>query len=239
MAGRKENRAVFVWYWFIGLRGKVYEWRAVVFGGREANDVFKQDVKMLMAGIEFPETLEPVAGPVGIPSVPAFSEQRGKDFDKEKKITSIGFTATKPEGVSVIDFDPQHGTPNLRLAWETRSEDGQQYLYFDVQSYPTQPGARDPEGQLLSQREGTWRDAVDGAKIISKGKTAGFKDKWSKAKGLGYEFTGTHRDKPYTERGWIVSYKKYTYWIRVQYGGEDAEKAFSKLFKKLKKSVRF
>ena len=156
----------------------------------------------------------------------------------KKKITSVGFKAEKPDFMSKLEFDAGKYNPTLRLAWEKRSEEGQKYLYFDAQSWPFDVRQKDPETSKIAGREGQWREAVEGAVTKAKGNDISFKSKWSKGKGFGYEFTGSFHGVPFVEKGWVVHYKKYMYWVRIQLGGDGAEAYFKSEIKKLKRALK-
>ena len=163
---------------------------------------------------------------------------RGDSVGDERKYTSGGFTAVKPPEMASIQFGEQKH-PNLRYAGEMRSEDKQQYFYFDIHSFPLRGNERKMDEEIVKQREMQWKEVAHNPDTVKRGRSPGFKDKLGRGKGLGYEFRGFVDDVPYVERGYVVKYKKYMYWVRFQFGGEGAEKAFGKLKKKILKDVKF
>ncbi len=240
--GRDENQPadiVTIRFYWVRLKNLFYEFRTIIQGGRAAAATLTPAVDNMMGGIEFLDTVEAVLGPVGIPSVAPSNLVHADGLGEEKDLTSVGFTAKKPDFMAALDFDPQHGTPNLRLAWEARSKDKQKYLYYDVQSFPYDPGMKDPEKQLVEQREGAWLQLVESPQTKGRGDEVSHKDRLGRAKGLGYEFTGTFAGNPFKEIGWAVRYKKYLYLVRIQLGGDKAEDEFKKEIRKLERCLDF
>ncbi len=238
MAGRKAENVRFFVLYVLGLKGRVYECHVRADGGRRAFSTFQNDVKELMAGIEFLDTAEWITGPAGVQGVPPFSIARGDSVDEERDYTSVGFTVVKPEGMaSLAPSERKH--PNLRYAWEMRTEDKQKYFYFDIHSFPLRGNEGDMDEEIVKQRELQWKEIAQNPETVKRGRTPWFKDRLGRGKGLGYEFVGFIDDVPFLERGYVVKYKKYLYWVRFQFGGKGAEKQFSKLQKTIAKSIKF
>ncbi len=237
MAGWKDREMHYRVWNFVVLQRFQYELQLDMYGWKDARVIFAGAAKDIVASLQFLDTTEWITGPAGIPEVPPFNQSRGTGEGKEEDVTSLGFTAKKPEDMSSL-LDPG-GRGDLKVAWEVRSEDKQSYLYFDVASIAYQPNMKDPEQSYIDQRANTWKDAVASPEVNTKGKANSFKDKWGRGKGLGYEFTGTLRDAPFSERGYVVRYKQYIYVIRIQLGGKNAEHTFSSVLRDLKRAVKF
>ena len=131
--------------------------------------------------------------------------------------------------------------PNVLFVLEARTEDGSAYMYVDVMSFETAALAQNsqkPE-DFIDDRALAWEEQASGGVKLRKGrKTKGpkhFKAKWGKAKGIGYRFEAQFFDQPFVENGYLVRHKQRTYFIKEQYGGEDAEKKFKKTLKALQK----
>ncbi|MHC5010434.1 MAG: hypothetical protein ACYTG6_05700 [Planctomycetota bacterium] len=241
LVGSREGAVVYFRLYAAMLKEERYHWECVLSGGREVDDVYKTALRDLMKGVEFLDTTQAVRGPIGIAGIPDHGSERGFGEGETKTITSVGFSIKKPPEMREINYTPGQVDPNLRLAWETRSEDGQAYLYFDVQTFDAQAlqRANQSEEDLVKARAGQWMEAAQDATTIAKGDEAWFRDRLGRGRGVGYEFRGTLQGAPFVERGYIVKYKKYVYWIRFQYGGEDAEEFFRKLIRTLSKAVKF
>ena len=241
VGGEQKSMARVFRAYGVGLKGRRYVWEVILTGDGTVDDVYKPHLKKLMAGVEFIDTFVWARGPLAIPGVPGHDQDRGRFADEEKKITSMGFTAKKPKGMSQLSFESGHTGGSLRIAWEKRSEDKTAYLYFDVQSWPQKNTrqVKDFDQSKIKEREGQWREHAGSPNTIKKGKTPYFKTSYGKGKGLGYEFTGYLGEMPYKEMGYVVEYKKYVYWIRYQLGGEKADKIFAKDLKVLKKAIKF
>lgn len=241
MVGTKDGRVRYFRLYAVGLKGERYVWEVLLEGDGSVDDDFKRPVKNLLDGVEFIDKTTWIRGPLAVPGVPSHDRERGSDVGKAKDVQSMGFKVTKPEEMAIISFKPENTGGNLRLAWEMRTEDKQAYFYFDVQTWSERSlqRQRNPYEEMVRQREGQWKEHAGSPDTIAKGKTAWFKSKFGRGKGLGYEFTGYLDDAPFIEYGFIVKYKKYVYWIRFQFGGENAEKIFSKTFRALKKALKF
>lgn len=241
MVGWKDGLVRYFQVYAIGLQGQAYEIQAVLTGDGSVDDDFKKDVREMLKSIEFLDTTIWVRGPATIPGVRSFDRDRGKYAGEEKEFKLLGFEAVKPEEMASLEFNPGETGGGLRLAWEMRSDDKQSYLYFDVQSWGKDILLKNKDffEERIKEREGQWQADVTSPTTVTKGKEAFFKARYGKGKGLGYEFKGYLGQVPFVEQGFLVEYKKYVYWIRYQFGGEDAEKAFSKTLKELKKAIKF
>jgi hypothetical protein len=241
VGGETQNKVRVFRVYAVGLKGRRYVWEVILTGDGMVDDVFKKPLKALMDGVEFIDTFVWARGPLAIPGVASHSQDRGSYADEEKEFILMGFEAEKPKGLSHLSFESANTGGNLRLAWEKRSDDKTAYLYFDVQSWPQKEvrEVRDWDVGKVKEREGQWLEHASSPSTVSKGKEPWFKSRFSKGRGLGYEFTGYLGELPYTEYGYVVEYKKYVYIIRIQLGGKDAEKIFSKDLKALKKSLKF
>ena len=239
MAGTtEEGHARYLRIYAVVLKDTIYRWEVSLTGDRNVNDDFSEAVKELMKTVEFLNTTTWVRGPLAIRAVAPYDLERGTGVGKERPVRSMGFTAKKPKPFASVEFATG---ANWRLAWEMRSEDKQKYLYFDVQTWSERSlqGVRNFAEDRIKQREGEWKEGVDSAQTIKKGKTPYFKASFGKGKGLGYEFKGFLGEVPFIERGFVVKHKKYWYWFRYQIGGEDAEKIFKKEIKALRKAIKF
>ena len=167
------------------------------------------------------------------------SQDRGSYADEEKEIHPHGLRGREAQGPGAPLVRVREHGGNLRLAWEKRSDDKTAYLYFDVQSWPAEGGpgrsATGTWGRSRSARASGWSTPARPTRS-ARARTPWFKSRFSKGRGLGYEFAGYLGELPYTEYGYVVEYKKYVYSIRIQLGGKDAEKIFSKDLKALKKA---
>jgi hypothetical protein len=65
------------------------------------------------------------------------------------------------------------------------------------------------------------------------------KGSFGKAKGLTYEFAGHLGEEPAIEEGYVVKYKNWMLWIKMQYIGKDAQRAMKDLAKDVKKGLKF
>ncbi|MCA9314160.1 MAG: hypothetical protein H6806_06705 [Planctomycetes bacterium] len=240
----------------VNLRGILYTWWFVIDG--YAPDRLKQFqplLSKLMAGVRFPENTDYVPGPL-IPTdgLATFSGKRGKAKDEEKKYEISGFswtarstrsaggyTATdgwvfkKPPGLAELLV----GERGLQLALETRSEDGQCYIYYSVWAEATarlQNEKREPEA-IIDDHAKSWLSTLgDTAKASKSGKSPYFRGgSYEGEKGLKYEFTATVDGVPYTEEGYVIDHKQTTYWVRIQLGGKNAEKVLKDELKAIKK----
>ena len=235
----------------VTLRGWLYRWYFLITGAeKDRFQQFQPLINELMAGVRFPENVDYVAGPlVATDGLATFGGKRGEDVDKEKEYKRAGyswstqsgyagtkgFTFEKPEGLAFLGG----GERGLQVAVEGRSDDGQAYVYFSVWTEATgrmQNEGRDEE-MVVDDHAKAWLSSLgESARCSKSGKLPYFKNgAFEGAKGLKYEFTATYNDKPYVEEGYVVKQRQNTYWIRLQFGGDNAEKKLSKLIKAIKK----
>lgn len=242
LKGKTEKGAyITVTHYWVALRGEVYRIQTVAQGSRGCEQKFTAAVSDLLGGISFPEETEPVAGPIA-GAVPFHVIPRGNYLTKEYTVKAPLIEVLKPEGFGKLT---NLNDPNLHFAFETRSEDGTAYYYLDVGSY---------ENAALSQqqikleswvedRATAWETAATGNVKLRKGrKTKGAlhsKAKWAKASGIGWRFEAEFYENPFVEYGYYVRHKKYTYVIREQFGGVDAEKKFKSARKALLKKWKW
>jgi hypothetical protein len=238
-------------YFEVVLRGWLYRWYFWIQGYEpDRLKQFQEPIQKLMAGVHFPESVNFVEGPlIATDGLATFGGKRGDDVDKEKEYNRAGYSWSskggysgskglsfkKPEGLAYLGG----GERGLQLAVEGRSEDGQAYIYFSVWTEAT--GRLQNEGRseesIVDDHAKAWLSTLGDSALCSKsGKTPYYKNgAFEGAKGLKYEFTATYDDKPYVEEGYVVKQRQNTYWIRIQFGGENAEKKLGKLFKAIKK----
>jgi len=238
------------------LRGWIYRWYFLIEGYE--GDRFKQFqpfLNGLFGGIHFLENTEFVPGPlIGTDGIATFSGKRGTAKDEEKKYEISGFSWTAPSNRSRGGYTPtdgwvfkkppglaeiHQGERGLQLALETRSEDGQSYIYYSIWAEATarlQNEKREPE-MIIDDHAKSWLSTLgDGAKCSKSGKAPFFRPgSYEGEKGLKYEFTATVDGVPYTEEGYVIDRKQTTYWVRIQLGGKDAEKALKSELKAIQK----
>jgi hypothetical protein len=239
MVGVKEGSVRFFRLYVALLKGSLYQWGVVMEGDADVDDLFKEEIKQMIGGVEFLDTAEPVRGPFAVPGVPHDVATRGKPGDG-KEIRYGGFGAKRPKELNAIDITPGTTENGFQLGWETRSDDGKAYLYFDVVSIKEQELKQAKLGleDLVKNRESNWRQDFPGGTTVTKGKNAWFPDTFARLKGLGYRFTGSKNDVPYVETGWFVEGKSLIYGFRLQYGGTDAEKTLEKIAKAIEKAIK-
>jgi hypothetical protein len=242
MAGpRGERTTGFFLLYCVALKAERYVWDVQIEGGGDAMDAFKDCLQALMKGVHFVDTTEPVRGPMGVNAVAAATTARGIDVGKETEVNNApGLKAKKPKDLAEVVYQPE-ADPGLRFAWETRSADGQAYLYFDVHRYTAKELADQKRSieSIVTDRETDWKTASKGDSVtVAKGKEPHYKDTFGAGKGVGYRFRGNLGDIPYVEQGWVVEAKQAVFWIRVQFGGKDAEKTMDPVFKGIKKALK-
>lgn len=235
-----ENKTVRVFVLMVvTLKQVMYDWQVVMMGGKDVQRVWGEHVAALFNAVEFPDTVEPVAGPLAVDGVGPFGGARGHSLEKEIDRPLPGASAKKPKGVAEIPLEG--GDPATRLTWEARSADGKAYLWFDVRgwSMTEQAVARRKLEDWVSDREGQWKAGAGSDALTGKGKQAWSDGSFGTAKGLTYRFTGSLREHPFVEQGWVVKAKGSVLFFRVQFGGANAEKTMDSLFKAMKKGVKF
>jgi hypothetical protein len=222
------------------LRERQYEWRVVLEGGRDVLSAWGKPLGALFDAVEFPNTVEPVSGPLGVAGIGATPSSQGHSVDKEVEQAIPGGSAKKPKGVASVPWEG--GDSAQRLAWEARSADGMAYLFFDVRGWnlSEQAVARRKLEEWVSDREGEWRTASGSEAVtVTKGKEAWFDGSWGAAKGVAYRFTGSGAGgHPFVEQGWVVKTKGSVMFLRAQFGGENAEKLMDAAWKAIKKGVK-
>lgn len=241
MAGARDKVVTYFILIFVTLKNTRYEWQVRLEGGRDVLQTWGKPLGALMDGVEFPDTKESVRGPVAVEAVRSHNMPRGHSADKETETPAAGIQAKKPKGLYAVPYEGG-ADPQLRLAWEARSADGQAYIYFDVHGYPlNQQGQKNLTAEeVITQRESQWKtNAGDDAITITKGKVPHFKAAFGGADGLGYRFTGSLAGHPFVEQGWVVSSKNNLLWLRVQFGGAGAEKTMDAQWKAIKKGIKF
>jgi hypothetical protein len=129
----------------------------------------------------------------------------------------------------------------MRLTWEGRSADGQAYLWFDVRSWSLSDTAvqRRKLEDWTTDRESQWKAGAGSDAFVGKGKQSWSDGSFGTAKGLTYRYTGSLRDVPFVEQGWVVKAKGSVLFLRAQFGGPNAEKAMEPLMKAIKKGIKF
>jgi hypothetical protein len=239
LAGGEDKRVKVFVFVVVALQQTLHEWRVQMVGGRDVAKVWGEAVAALFNGIEFPNTTEPVAGPLVVDGIGPFSGARGHSLDKEVERPIPGATAKKPKGVAEIPVEGND--PTLRLTWEARSTDGQAYLWFDVRSWSLtdRAVAQRKLEDWVTDREGQWKAGAGSDAFVGKGKQSWSDGSFGSAKGLTYRYTGSLRDVPFAEQGWVIKAKNSVLFLRAQFGGVNAEKTMEPLFKAIKKGVKF
>ncbi len=238
VAGKVKDTYATIIETAVALDVKLYRWVAVVRGERDCHLHFIKPIDEILAGVHFPKTTETVAGPIAGP-VAAHVVERGKRKGKHFNLLAPGVKVRKPKNMAQIDEGLQD--EEIRFALETRTEEGDAYLYCDLRVY--EKAKMTEQGRklihLLDERAQQWlADAGSGAKLSSTGadeppKKSGF---WASAKGLVYEFTAELNGHPFVEKGWIVTKGKRVFFIRFQFGGKDAEDKLESTFKSIEKN---
>lgn len=228
------------------LRGEWYLIRAVGTGHTDAYKHLAPVVGKALRGIKFITTQEDQRGPLLIQSVPDFASERGEHKGEEREYTLPGIQFEKPAWMAKI---PAGGSMERELRWagEGRTEDGKEYMYFDISTWqlniPNTP-RKQPE-EVIENRIEEWKAGAGPEALLSKkGKPPFYKrGNFGRGKGLYYKFTGHLQETPFTEEGWVVEWKQHLLRFRVQYsGGPDAlkkNKELKAMFKDIRKGVDF
>jgi hypothetical protein len=168
--------------------------------------------------------------------------------EHESKLTKAhGFTLTKPPAFSMLkiegkDPDAQYaGRQALWYAAEARKDGA--YAFFSISMFPQeafmdQRPPKEPE-TMVDEVESAWKNVAMDPVTRGKGDKNRTKGSFRGAAGSTYEFRGTLRGVPYVERGWMVKFGQRWFLVRTQYGGKDAEAAFTAEMTALTKSVKF
>jgi hypothetical protein len=239
LAGGEDKVArVFVLV-IVTLQQTMYEFRVQMIGGKDVMRTWGEPVGALIGGIEFPNTTEPIAGPLAVEGIGVFSGPRGHSIDKEVERPLPGATAKKPKGLAEIPIEGND--PTMRLTWEARSADGQAYLWFDVRSWSLTDTAvqRRKLEDWMTDRESQWKAGAGSDAFVGKGKQSWSDGSFGTAKGLTYRYTGSLRDVPFVEQGWVVKAKNSILFLRAQFGGANAEKTMEAQMKAIKKGIKF
>lgn len=223
----------------VTLKQTMYEFQVLMQGGKDVMRTWGEPVAALFNGIEFPDTSEPVAGPIAVDGIGPFGGARGHSLDKEVERPIPGATAKKPKGVAEIPVEGND--PTLRLSWEARSADGQAYFWFDIRSWANTDRAvqqRKLEDWVVD-RESQWKAGAGSDAFVGKGKQSWTDGSFGSAKGVTYRYTGSLREVPFVEQGWVVKGKNGVLFLRAQFGGANAEKTMDGVFKAVKKGIKF
>ncbi len=241
MDGEDRNGAATVLMFCSVLRGELYiVWNKMV----GHTDAYKQLAPLIgdaIGGIRFLNTKEAIKGPL-LGAVPEFAAARGEAVKEERQYVGPGFTFDKPEGMARLVV---HDSMNqeIRHACEGRSEDENSYVYFEIRSYklniPNTPNI-DPE-EVVKKRMQDW-EAGAGAEADTGKNSRGIAWKngsFNGAKGITYEFKGSLNGQPFVEEGWVVKHKSNLFSVRLQLGGEGADKTLKDHVKALKKGLKW
>lgn len=244
MEGKIRGGPATYLYFQKSLKGELYSLRVLVRGHVDRMKQFNKPLGQLLKGLRFVDTKEPQAGPL-LTIVPDFAAKRGSGLGKEKNFNGPGYTFKKPKFMAKVNADRSLLSMNrdFKNAFEGRSEDGEAYLYFEIRNYKlniSNTPNPDPE-KFVEKRGQDWlAGAGDGASIGGKKGKLKFKNgKFGTAKGLTYKFTGVLEKAPFIEEGWVVKHKNTMLWLKMQYGGKDAEKKLKPLAKKVRKAMKF
>jgi hypothetical protein len=230
------------------LKGVVYQMN--VFLRQGAPQAHDADVKALVDGLRWGEAFVAVPGPMAWPFSP-YTEPRGDHADKEMqiKITKAhGFTIVKPAGWGLWKIEgaePKFQFHKHQVWWfAAEARKGGAYCTFAVITYPVKDLiAQKPPKQetaFIDEFEKSWKERFPDAVTRPKSKELNRDDgAWKEGKGWTYEFRGSAGGVPYLERGWLVRFPQYAYWIRAQYGGKDAEAAFADGVEALRKGFSY
>jgi hypothetical protein len=221
--------------YFVLAKGVAYQLNVFLRGepGRHA-----AQARAALDGLEWEGLVESAWGPVASP-FEMHSEPRGDLLDKdvEVKVTKAhGFRVTKPKGWRLWRIDGANPTFHYfdRQVWwfaaEARTD--RAYCLFTVQTFPKTDLVKETppksEERLIDDFEKWWKTEFPDGVTRPRSKDANRESgAFKEGKGSTYEFRGSQGGTPYLERGWLVPYPKYVYWIRTQYGGPDAEATFA------------
>jgi hypothetical protein len=154
------------------------------------------------------------------------------DAGKDAVIKQTLFTVKKPAAFATIRFvATDKGFDKWAYAMEARKAGA--YMFVGVQKFadswlknsiPIQTPVT-----LIDEYENKWMNAVGDPKTMTQkaGKANKIADTLRGAKGHRYEFSGTYEENPFLERGWVVTSGSNVVWVKVQFGGKDAEAAFA------------
>ena len=241
MEGSSGAQQRVVMLFSVVLRGKLYVARAISWGHTDAYKQMAPLVGTALAGINFLKTDEPVRGPLLIETVPDFAGDRGEAADQDKDYTGPGYIFEKPKGMAHIKATDSMNR-DLKFAGEGRSEDGKAYLYFEIRAFELNlRGTPNPDEEtFIEKRAQDWEAGAGEESDLGSGKKLKMsKGKFGKANGMTYKFAGNLEKEPVIEEGYVVKYKNWMLWIKMQYIGADAPNAMKDLAKKVKKGMKF
>lgn len=222
------------------VHGERFTWQVIVGGPEDCESACAELVRELLDGLEFQDTTPWMVGPCSIEGTYTTDRPQAKDRSEETQVKGDGFKATKPAAMNSVPVNRGQSGASLRFAWEARSEDQRAYLYFDLRSVTTKEvrHVKDYPRRQMGLRADHWKEKVADAALTPRGGDMTFKTKWGRTRCQGYEFRGTVNHEPFTELGYFFKKKKHWFWMRVQYGGQDAQQQMADLAKTLTRCVK-
>lgn len=229
--GKGGGKKLYVRTIFSVLREYLYIVRVVAFDNAQTQSGLQ--IGDALGGLKWDDITEGVRGPVAMEfrSVTTVRADLA-DVGKETPIFKLAtFSMKKPAAFGKINYNAQdQGFEHWAAAIEARKPGA--YMFFGIQTFTadqlkagTPP--RTPDS-LINDLESTWKNDVEDTKTMSfrGGKANKVTETIRGAKALKYEFSGTYERNPFLEKGWVATSGTNVLWIRMQFGGKDAEKAF-------------
>ena len=239
----KANKPLYIRTVFSVLKGTLYVIRVVAHDKGEIPA--HTAIGEALAGLKWDDASEGVRGPVvtEFTSVTAVRPDAG-DMGKDTVISKLGtFSVKKPAAFGSIRYiATDAGFVKWATAMESRKTGS--YMFFGVEKFSDAQLKNSTPPQtlesLIDEHDGAWKNAVtDPVTLTQKaGKANKTAETFRGAKGFRYEFKGSFEDHPFVERGWIVRSITNVLWIRMQFGGKDAETAFATEAKSLVGSLK-
>jgi hypothetical protein len=224
------------------LKGKLYVARAWCVGYTDLWKTMAKPIGIAVKGVHFLDTKEGVRGPL-LGAIPDFASARGEGADEEKEYAGAGYVFKKPVGLSHVEAH-ENVNQGLRWAGEGRSKDLQAYLYFEIRSFSLKVPYGQPmprEENFIEKRAQQWKAGAGADATTSRHGRGPIMRKGSFAheRGLQYEFTGKLGDVPFVEHGYVVKHKQHMFWIKMQFGGKDAEKKLKDLARDVEHGLKW
>ncbi len=241
------------------LRGWLYRWIFTIEGyEKDRTRTFGRPLAELMKGVRFIEATDFVAGPlVPTDGLATFTGSRGIGLGEETQLALPGFSWAPRTASSLGGYTETDGwtfkkskafaqlalaqpkSQGLQMAIEGRTPDGQGYVYFSIWAEAAarlQNERKEPES-IIDDHAKAWLAGLgDTAKCSKSGKPPYHRQgAFEGEKGLKYEFTARFKDVPYVEEGYVFKHKQTTYWVRLQIGGNPADKGVKDLVNSVKK----
>jgi hypothetical protein len=250
----KDGRALWIKEVFVSVRDVLTIVRVAAWEKAERTN--KAEIDAAVQGFAWEDTSEGFRGPwvsplpassVGrkegktpTPEVPFLAEDAGK----AAPIVVAGLSGTKPAAFTRVRFNAEASSlANILYLAEGRKPNG--YMFFSIwraQAAAFQnPKAPKTIESVIDEHETNWKDGLAEPKTLTQrgGKANKVAGDFKGNKGFRYEFSGKGADVPVFERGWVFKAGQSVYWIRTQYVGPEAEKAFEPDWKAFASSLKF